>query len=187
MDASLAPGLVVASPPLNDPNFDRTVVLIAKHGPKGALGFVVNRALPLSLEAVLKIAGYPEDQRGAKSDVVLAGGPVEPGSGWVLIRGTDALLPDAISIRDNLCVSSSRAAFDRVASGQSLDSVVILGYSGWGPGQLEAEIASGAWLPVPLDDAILFEVALDDRWEHAHVVNGIAPFAGLGMRTVFSA
>src|SRR5437899_9385786 len=80
---SLAPGFLIASPPLGDPNFDRTVVLLAIHNDEGALGFVVNRAAPLKLGQLLEKAGYP----GGHDDPspVWLGGPVQPQSGWVMV------------------------------------------------------------------------------------------------------
>src|SRR5580704_4499916 len=82
LGGALAPGFLIASPPLGDPNFDRTVVLLATHGPEGALGFVVNRLAPMKLGQLLTFAGY-DDGAADQSDVLL-GGPVQPSSGWIL-------------------------------------------------------------------------------------------------------
>src|SRR5258708_7042952 len=105
----LAPGLLIAAPPLGDPNFERTVVLLAMHGPKGALGFVINRTADLSLGEVLGLAGYGEPATKAPNRVYV-GGPVEPGSGWIVTRAPLRLegVPGVIEIGDNLRVSSSR-------------------------------------------------------------------------------
>ena len=61
---------------------------------------------------------------------------------------------------------------------------VLLGYSGWGPGQLEREIASGAWLPVPLDEAVVLDVEVEQRWEQAFARLGLSPIEVMSMRTV---
>jgi putative transcriptional regulator len=61
---------------------------------------------------------------------------------------------------------------------------VLLGYSGWGPGQLEGEIATGSWLPVPLDEGVLFDVALPERWERAYALLGLTPAGVISMRSV---
>jgi putative transcriptional regulator len=190
MAGKLAPGLLIASPPLGDPNFERTVVLLAVHGPAGALGFVVNRLAPLELGEVLGLAGYGDDV-GRTEGGVLVGGPVEPGSGWVISAEPGALdvAPGAIAVSERVSVSSSRLAFDALAGDLSEGKgvrrrLVVLGYSGWGPGQLEGEIAQGAWLPVPFDEKVVFDVALDERWERAHALLGITPASGIGMRTV---
>ncbi len=195
----LAPGLLIASPPLGDPNFERTVILLALHGPKGALGFVINRVAELKLGEVLSLAGYGEVAAKAEGKVFV-GGPVEPGSGWIVSRDPSRFdgLPGVLDVGGRVRVSSSRSAFDRLAQeiedgvGQPDDrpeAFVVLGYSGWGPGQLEGEIAHGAWLPVPIDDlsrieGVLFDVDASSRWQSAHALLGITPLSGMGMRTV---
>jgi putative transcriptional regulator len=192
--SSLAPGFLIASPPLGDPNFDRTVVLLAVHSEGGALGFVVNRPAPMTLGELLSFAGYGDSGSQDRSPVFL-GGPVQPSSGWIV--GLAAELPvvegSVISVGERVRVTSSRSAFDALAKDAAdrvegvLDAsrrLVLLGYSGWGPGQLESEIAAGAWLPVPLDEAILFEVAAGERWERAYGLLGLTPATGMSMRSV---
>lgn len=185
---SLAPGFLIASPPLGDPNFDRTVVLLALHGEEGALGFVVNRAAPLALGELLEHAGY-EGGHEDRSPVWL-GGPVQPQSGWILTDDLGLSGEGVIEVGPRLRVSSSRAAFDRVAAeagGPTMAAhrrLVVLGYSGWGPSQLESEIARGAWLPTPLDERVLFECAADERWERAYANVGLKPGHVMSMRTV---
>src|SRR4051812_47567341 len=83
LGGSLAPGLLIAAPPLGDPNFDRTVVLLAMHSDAGALGFVINRVAPVSLGELLSLAGYAENKLEDDSNVFV-GGPVQPSSGWIL-------------------------------------------------------------------------------------------------------
>jgi len=193
---SLAPGFLIASPPLGDPNFDRTVVLLAVHGESGALGFVVNRAAPLTLGELLSFAGYGADKASAPSPVFV-GGPVQPSSGWIL--GVDLEVESAaelIRVGDRVRITSSRDAFDALArdvqelgpgASDPKKRMVLLGYSGWAPGQLEGEIAAGAWLPVPMDEGVLFDVAIDKRWESAYALLGLTPAFGMSMRTVGSA
>ncbi len=205
---SLAPGFLIASPPLGDPNFERTVVLLAVHGPRGALGFVVNRTASLKLGEVMSLAGYGKSL-ASLTGVVHVGGPVEPGSGWILYRDeaaaratspsdAEGLSSDGvIEIGAGVRISSSREAFDALARDldpQGADTtraspeigarMVFLGYSGWGPGQLEGEIAQGAWLPAPFASAVLFDVEIDRRWEAAYALMGVSPAMGIGMRTV---
>ncbi len=189
MNQSLAPGFLIASPPLGDPNFDRTVVMLAVHNDDGALGFVVNRQAPLNVGELLKQADY--DDCGEDDGEVWIGGPVQPQSGWIVIddpsiKGGDGV----IEVGERLRVSSSRQVFDDlardVATGEkdAPRRLVVLGYSGWAPSQLEGEIARGAWLPVPLDDSILFDVDPDDRWEKAYALLGLTPSHVMSMRSV---
>ncbi|HVY44625.1 MAG TPA: YqgE/AlgH family protein [Minicystis sp.] len=190
--AQLAPGFLIASPPLGDPNFDRTVVLLALHGAEGALGFVVNRPAPMSLPEFFGYAGY--GKIGASDPThVLVGGPVQPTSGWILCLDPGLAREDGvITVGDRVRITSSRSAFDALArdvgarapgEGDPKRRSVLLGYSGWGPGQLEGEIAAGAWLPVPLDETVLFDVAIDERWERAYALLGLTPAGVISMRS----
>src|SRR5689334_18366870 len=115
MSGALAPGFLIASPPLGDPNFDRTVVLLVAHGDEGALGFVVNRRANLSLGQVLGLAGLDADETCDACPVHL-GGPVQPGSGWVI--GADLDVPegaDHIAIEGHLGVTRSKRVFEALA------------------------------------------------------------------------
>ncbi|APR85832.1 Hypothetical protein A7982_11181 [Minicystis rosea] len=194
MLGSLAPGMLIASPPLGDPNFDRTVVLLAAHNDQGALGFVINRTAPVSLGELLTMAGYG-DAGLRDSTPVYIGGPVQPSSGWIVLVDPALEADDAgvIALGDRVRVTSSRNAFDALVKdvnerAPSADDpkrrMVMLGYSGWGPGQLEGEIAAGAWLPVPLDEEILFDVTLSQKWERAYALLGLTPAGVMTMRGV---
>lgn len=194
---SLAPGLLVASPPLGDPNFDRTVVLLALHGEGGALGFVINRISPVSLGELLSLGGYGDIPEGDETPVYI-GGPVQPGSGWILTAEPEepgelearSAGEGLIRLGERVRVTSSRRGFDALALdacagvGARKDPkrrLVLLGYSGWGPGQLEREIASGSWLPVPFDEDTIFEVDASEKWEKAYGLLGLTPSAMLSM------
>ena len=196
---SLAPGFLIASPPLGDPNFDRTVVMLAVHNEGGALGFVVNRQAPIMLGELLEHAGYDDVVSEAP---VWMGGPVQPQSGWIIVDDPELSGEGVIEVTPNVRVSSSREAFDRLAERQRQVQVeiglraasaapphdgrclVLLGYSGWGAAQLEGEIARGAWLPTPLDEGILFDVESDERWVKAYALLGLTPTHLMTMRSV---
>lgn len=186
MSSDLAPGFLLASPPLGDPNFDRTVVLLAAHGSEGALGFVINRVAPFSLRQFLSMAGF--DAEGGDDQPVHIGGPVEPSSGWIL-TADPALLGDGriLEVGERLRVTSSHAAFEALSKSLprpegAPSALVVLGYSGWGPGQLEGEIAAGAWLPTDLDERLVFDAPIDERWERGYRGVGVAPAFGMSMR-----
>lgn len=189
---SLAPGMLIAAPPLGDPNFDRTVVLLAVHGDEGALGFVVNRLAPMSLAELLVLAGYGAAAE-AESTPVYLGGPVQPSSGWIVCVDPGLPVGDGVlAVGSRIRVVSSRDAFEALvrdlsgppaAAPDAARRIVLLGYSGWAPGQLEKEIATGAWLPVPLDEGILFDVALSQKWERAYALLGVSPAGFISMRS----
>ena len=197
MSRSLAPGFLIASPPLGDPNFDRTVVALAMHGDEGALGFVVNRKADIRLGQILSLVGLQADP-ASRACAVLLGGPVERESGWILGRTTEATHEPGVplSLGPSAELSRSQSALERLArdvrslGADELDPegrIVVLGYSGWGPGQLEREIASGAWLPVPFDPSLVFDVPIEDRWERACAMQGLSPGSLITMRPTGSA
>ena len=182
---SLAPGLIIAPPALTDPNFDRTVVMLAVHNDGGALGFVINRAAQVVLGDLVAYAGYGDGWKHDRSPV-LYGGPVQPSSVWVLSSDGEAPPSDMIAVGDRLRISSSRAAFDALVrdleGGGPRGRRALLGYSGWAPGQLEAEMAAGAWLPVGLDDAIVLDDDLETKWERAYALMGLSPASMMSMK-----
>jgi len=186
---SVAPGLLIAPPPLTDPNFDRTVVLMALHDENGALGFVVNRLAPLSVGELLAHAGLGDELRRHAGPVHI-GGPVQPSSGWVLSLDAEPPAENVIAVGERIRVTSSLVALKALAeylevkspaSVDPLRRIVLLGYSGWGPGQLDAELAMGAWLPVELDEEIVFDPDVERKWERAFERHGFA-MAGSMMR-----
>src|SRR5690606_12095547 len=139
---SMAGQLLVATPVLKDPNFERTVVLLVAHEPGGALGVVLNRPTEVPVSEVLggwgELAGYPR--------VLFEGGPVQPEAAICLAR----LRPEVREVRGFHRIFGMVGTVDLSADPDTLrDSVlgirVFAGYSGWAPGQLEAEIASGSW------------------------------------------
>jgi putative transcriptional regulator len=154
IDDPLRGRLLVAAPPLVDPNFDRTVVLVLEHGTEGALGLVLNRPSDTTLVDAVPDWG----PLGAPPAVVFAGGPVALDSVIALARS------DAVEHREGWVpirpgvgtVDLSRAPEELPLA---VDGVrVFVGYAGWAPGQLEGELASGAWFVVDFD--------LDDAFGH---------------------
>lgn len=183
MASQLAPGFLVAAPALLDPNFRRTVVLLVDHGPKGSLGFVVNRPIDVSMGTMLERIGLvltPQQADGNASNHagVLSGGPVNPQTGWVLFERESArvLTDEVVRVSDRLAVSASRELLTSlVARSGEERMVLVLGYAGWGPGQLDAEISQGAWIPIDFDHRIVFDVPYAERWSGALRSQGIDP------------
>jgi putative transcriptional regulator len=173
---SLDGTLLIAMPSLGDPNFRRSVVLLGTHSPDGgAFGLVINRPIDVSLTEILEELGLD----GSEGDLptVLAGGPVQPGHGFVMFEDDqlepgdgDMVLPEGVTI------SGSTETLASLARGDSAGRYsLILGYSGWFPGQLEAEIEENSWLVAPLDLAILFDLPFEDRWVAALGTIGVDP------------
>ena len=174
---TLAGNLLIAMPGLADPNFWQSVVLLGVHShEEGAFGLVINRMLDVDLREVLIEIG--EDPVDGELPEVLAGGPVQPSHGFVLFERDDREAADEedITISDTISVSGSTETLTRLVRGTIGGRYfLLLGYSGWQPGQLEREIEDNSWVVAPLNSSILFDVPAEERWVAALRSIGIEP------------
>jgi len=107
--------------------------------------------------------------------VVHFGGPVETGRGFVL-HSTDFMREDTVRINDHICITGTIDILSAIAEGKGpVKSIFALGYSGWGPGQLEAEMHANSWLTVPADDELIFNTEIGKKWEKCLERLGINP------------
>jgi putative transcriptional regulator len=159
--------MLIAMPSMADPNFSRSVTLMCQHNEEGAIGITINRQSGFTLGELLFQLNIPCESEEITSTMVLEGGPVSPDRGFVLhtpVEGFDS----SIKINDDIMVTTSRDVLSAIAAGEGPQQfLVALGYAGWGDGQLESEMRQNAWLSVPADKGILFESALQNRWEKA--------------------
>ena len=152
-------------PQLIDPNFARSVVLLCEHQPEGAFGLVVNRPSDVEAAAAVHVDPPIEDPNDLR---LLIGGPVEPQRGWILT----SLRPEGVesrSLGSGLYMSSSPVLLRRVLSIKPLPkrTHVLAGYAGWGPGQLDEELAESAWLIMPVELDLIFEIPSAASWDMA--------------------
>ena len=163
---NLTDHFLIAMPSMADPYFAKSLVYIAEHNEQGALGLVVNRPLELNLATLLErisISFAPEDMAYLCGQPVFFGGPVQTDRGFVLHR-PHGQWQSTLIVNAEIGLTSSRDILQSVASRlQPPEMLVTLGYSGWGAGQLEHEIAENAWLTVPADAAILFDQPHENR------------------------
>jgi putative transcriptional regulator len=152
--------LLVATPALKDPHFERTVVLLVAHEESGALGVVLNRATEVQIEDVL--TGW--DPLAAQPAVVFEGGPVQPEAAICLARVRTGTDPEGFSRVDGVVgtVDLSADPEDMVTDVEQLR--IFAGYAGWGEQQLESEIAEGAWFVFEALPGDAFVSAPDDLW-----------------------
>ncbi len=170
---SLARQLLIALPSLGDPNFAGSVVLICQHDDGGALGLVINRASDLSLGDLLHQLELDCADDAFCERPVLAGGPVHGDRGFVLHDG-EARWESSLAVGENLSMTTSRDVLEALAAGHGpAHALVVLGCAGWGPGQLERELAEPAWLTVPASDGLLFDAPLERRWRGAAAALGV--------------
>jgi putative transcriptional regulator len=188
MSFALAPGLLLAAPPLADPNFERSVVLLSAHGPEGAFGWVLNGQESITLSELVVRAQLAE-RAPAVSGVTRIGGPVSPEQVWLLYPAgaLPAELEGQLEVAPGIIASASRKVLEVVAEGRVPRGLItLLGYAGWGPWQLENEIKSGAWLPTDVTPDVVFDTPPAELWGRAYQRVGATPMS-FTTRTVGSA
>jgi len=163
---------LIAMPSLQDGYFGQTVTYICEHTEEGAMGLVINQPIDLTLNQMLRQLDL-EPTADTGQQPVFRGGPVQPEHGFVL-HSPGSSWTGTRQLGGALALTTSRDILDAIARGEGPEHTLIaLGYAGWGPGQLEGEIAENAWLVAPANQAILFTLPPDQRWSAAARLIGI--------------
>ncbi len=178
MQTEVAPGLLLSMPHLLDPNFSRAVVLMIEHSDEGSFGLIINHPSTLAVGDLLEQLEI--SWRGSDEAVVWSGGPVTPETGWVLhepVSGMPAPEADGptVEIAPGIALSTSQDVLRGIAGDPPERVRFLLGYSGWGPGQLAAEMVHGSWLHADASPELVFDTPPDDMWETAIRSVGIDP------------
>ena len=169
---------LIAMPNMADPHFSKSLTYICEHNEKGALGVVINRPIDLLLSTLLEQVSIPVTDQQCGDIPVHYGGPVQTDRGFVL-HGPVGQWQSTLSINANIGLTTSKDILQAVARGEGPEQIfVTLGYAGWGAGQLESELAQNAWLTVPADNAVLFDLPSEERVPAAMQLLGI-DFASL--------
>jgi putative transcriptional regulator len=174
--------LLIAMPIMTDKRFARSVIYLCAHSADGAMGLIINQRAPhisfRDLLGQLSISTGPdEDLQPDVDDMqVHVGGPVETGRGFVL-HSADYYVDDStLAIDDTVSLTATVDILRAIAGGKGPDrSILALGYSGWGAGQLESEIAANGWLHCPADADLVFGSELEQKYERAMSKIGIDP------------
>ena len=171
---SLTGQLLIAMPQMMDPRFARSVVYVCAHsGSEGAMGLVINKLFEAvtmdELLAHLKL----DPGTDARSRPVHFGGPVEPGRGFVL-HTTDYRENATLAVGDGIGVTATLDILRAIGKGEGpRRSLLALGYAGWAPGQLDAEMQANGWLSAPADADLVFDPDFDGKWQRALGTLGI--------------
>jgi putative transcriptional regulator len=163
----LAGQLLVAAEGMRDPRFVRTIIYMVRHDPAGALGLVVNRPIgEAPLARVLATLGRSTE--GVTGSVRMHyGGPVEPGRGFVL-HTAEWTGGDTRVVRGGVALTTDPSIFEALAQGAGPRRLlVLLGYAGWAPRQLEGELEQGAWITVTPDEPLIFDDDAATKWDRA--------------------
>ena len=165
---------LMAMPGMVGGEFAGTVIYLCEHGPKGALGLVINRPTDLSVAGLLEKIDLKLEIALPQNASVYFGGPVHTDRGFVL-HSPAGSFSSSIQL-GQLALTTSRDVLQAVAQGNGPDKMLVtLGYSGWGAGQLENEIAQNAWLTVPASPDVIFATPPEDRYSAALKLLGIDP------------
>ncbi len=176
-DRFLTGQLLIAMPAMEDPRFSGSVIYLCAHTEEGAMGLVINRPLARpSFEELLRqleIVPVPP----ARHIRLWAGGPVDNGRGFVL-HTADWTGEGSLRVNEQLALTASLDVLKAIAEGGGpREGLLALGYAGWGPGQLETELAQNAWLTVPAPEALVFDAGHDTKWRRALAALRIDPLA----------
>jgi putative transcriptional regulator len=159
--------LLVASPEMGDPRFIETVIYMVRHNSEGAFGLVINRPLAKGpIEDLLK--SFHAETQGVKGEIVIHyGGPVTPTAGFIL-HSDDVLSDTSTKVKDGIAVTSDAKLISAIGRGKGpRQALIIMGYAGWAPGQLEAELKTEAWFVIPADKELIFGKDAEQKWRQA--------------------
>lgn len=174
---------LIAMPGMADTNFSRAVVYICAHSQAGAMGFIINRPQSVTFPEILLHLDIVD-----KNDVIMlpkyardfpiqAGGPMETGRGFVL-HSDDYLGDSSIPVSDDISLTATIDIIRAISDGRGpRRATMLLGYAGWGPGQLENEIGNNGWLNCAASEDLIFDTALEGKYERALALLGVSPIA----------
>lgn len=164
---SLTGQLLIAAPAMGDPRFAHAVVLMVRHDKEGAFGIVINRPVgERSIATLLEATG--DNEPGIEGSVqVFAGGPVQPELGFV-VHSADYRRAETLDVDGRVAMTASREILRDIGHNRGPEkSLFALGYAGWGPGQLEGELARHDWFTTPEEPKLIFDNDRGNLWEDA--------------------
>ncbi|ASK26588.1 hypothetical protein BG910_01470 [Neisseria chenwenguii] len=165
---------LVAMPDMDDPFFEGSVIYLCEHDDEGALGIVINKPSPITMDMIFAATDHNIPQR-MQHDCVMMGGPVQVDRGYV-VHTPPGNWQNTLAVTDRVGLTSSRDIIENISEPGAVDKALVsIGYSSWRKGQLERELADNVWLTVPADEHILFDVPYELRYAAVFDKLGIAP------------
>lgn len=169
--------LLIAMPDIGDPRFDQSLVYLCSHTDEGAMGLIVNKTAPgVALRDIfdqLEIEGAHSQNGGIP---IRFGGPVETQRGFVLHSAEYESSVNSLAVTEEFSMTATLDVLEDIADGCGPERyLIMLGYAGWGPGQLEAEIGKNGWLTADASHALIFDTIDGDKWVAALKTLGIDP------------
>jgi len=165
-----------ALPGMGDPRFEKSVIYICSHTSDGAMGLIINKPKDdIVISELLDDIGIEGTSRFADHPV-LDGGPVDIDRGFVLHTADYYNAGTSLRISETLALTTTKDILEALTSAEAPDlAILAIGYSGWGGGQLEREIAQNAWMVIEAKESLIFEDGLDDKWAKALAFIGVTP------------
>lgn len=172
----LAGQLLIAMPGMGDPRFEKSVVFLCAHSDDGAMGLIVNKPAPeLSFSDLLEQLDISPGDKGRAIRVHI-GGPVETGRGFVLHSADYACNDSTLRVDGRFGMTATLDILEDISQGHGPSACLLaLGYAGWGPGQLESELARNGWLICPASPQVVFATSDARKWAAALNSMGISP------------
>src|SRR6478735_10440694 len=173
---------LIAMPGLEDAAFAKSVVYLCEHSARGALGLVINKPTDINLRNLFDKVDLPLGREELARTPVLQGGPVQTERGFVLHEavvaeggdGNESVYASTMTIPGGLEMTTSKDVLEAIATGSGPRKLLVtLGYSSWGEGQLESELAENSWLTVSADPSVIFDTPIEDRYEKALSLLGL--------------
>ncbi|WP_338845882.1 YqgE/AlgH family protein [Massilia sp. W12] len=171
---------LIAMPSMHDPVFGGSVVYVCEHNENGALGVVINKPTDMTMQSLfdhieLSVEDGASRTSPMKSRPIMFGGPVQDDRGFVL-HSPGGHYSSSLQVTENVVFTTSIDVLEAVATGAGPKQIMVsIGYSGWSPGQLEAEIARNGWLTVSADPSIIFDLPIEERYTAAMRLLGFDP------------
>lgn len=164
--SSLQNQFLIAMPSLTDRYFMRSVIYVIEHSAEGAMGIVINQPSTMTCRELIKQADKTAIIDEAYSEkVIVCGGPVHPDRGFV-VHSSQPGWSSSVEVNSEIMITTSKDILSVLGNENGPQkSVIALGYAGWDAGQLEKEIVENAWLTVPADEEILFDVPIKKKWQ----------------------
>ena len=168
--------LLLATPQMTDLRFEQAVILVCSHSSEGAMGIIVNKpTIELKFDEILKQLKISPKNQSLNKEIYF-GGPVEFGRGFV-VHSADYVVPNvSIHIQQEYCLTANLEILEDMANGCGpQESILALGYAGWGPGQLEEELLCANWLICEPDQHLIFSLQSEKKWNGGLKKLGVSP------------
>jgi len=179
LDGTLQNHFLIAMPSMRDERFSRSVIYLCAHNAEGAMGLIINRTQQLGFTDILVELGILDRSQSirlparARNIAVRSGGPVDRSRGFVLHSG-DYMVDSSMAVSEQICLTATLDILRAISAGRGPSrALMALGYSGWGAGQLEAEIADNGWLACPASPELLFDAEVDTIYDRILASMGV--------------